>query len=118
MKKYIMIEEQKITLEIAKLADSKGLDIENCQCVFVDDDDKITGEMPYSLTKRSKKQFYRIPTQSLLQKWLREKHNIKIFLTPVRSKIDYLYRWEVGIYEYVPMLYLGDTYEETLEKGL
>ena len=68
------------------------------------------------------------PTQSLLQRWLREVHNLHIYLDTTssfdqmethRSKYKALikhpftpFRWTTGKY------YLGDTYEEALEVGL
>lgn len=63
------------------------------------------------------------PTQSLLQKWLREVHNISICIYPV------LYEWEVSLHTCYRKrkltVYLnaetsihGKTYEEALEVGL
>ena len=66
------------------------------------------------------------PTQSLLQRWLREKHGIHIYIktTPSfdeiqgnkwKSSIKYSFKsfkWTTGHY------YLGNTYEEVLEQGL
>lgn len=67
------------------------------------------------------------PTQSLLQKWLRDKHSIHISLFPnddVLNKIS----WEAKLYEtnfnnekevhYLSRTCKGDTYEEALEAGL
>lgn len=52
--------EQRVTLETAKLAKEKGFDIESCRC----------GGFPDCIcTDKS-------PTQSLLQKWLREQNKI------------------------------------------
>ena len=68
------------------------------------------------------------PTQSLLQKWLREVHNLHIYIDTTSSfdgmethrskykshvKVPFTpFKWTTGHY------YLGDTYEEALEIGL
>jgi len=62
------------------------------------------------------------PTQSLLQKWFRENHNIDIISIPVRwtghEEIAY---WTYAIKSIQPVgkeLYKFNTYEEALETGL
>lgn len=63
------------------------------------------------------------PTQSLLQKWLREVHNIEIWATPYLDdeKIEYnhaIVNRNVDVYD---LLYSAEeykTYEEALEAGL
>jgi hypothetical protein len=62
---------------------------------------------------------YLAPTQSLLQKWLREKHNIEVFVHPYfKDKIKSLKTYEVVI-DKNSTTYSGyKTYEEALEKGL
>ena len=62
------------------------------------------------------------PTQSLLQKWLREKHNIEIIIKPIYDYVTlkvYSYTNSV-LNRYGAMQYDSSetTYEETLEKGL
>lgn len=66
------------------------------------------------------------PTQSLLQRWLREVHKLHIYIDTTASfdktekskyrsaiKVPFQpFRWTTAHY------YLGDTYEECLEKGL
>ena len=61
---------------------------------------------------------YEAPTQSLLQKWLREEHNIHITITSISQE-----SWQYHITK--PGQRLGDnyeedfyTYEEALESGL
>lgn len=90
------MEDQKINIETAKLAHEKGLNLKECQCVFVDDEG---GEMPYFLVKRSKRTWYRIPTQSLLQKWLRETYNIHIEITVDFYKTGINYNWQLKTYD-------------------
>lgn len=71
---------------------------------------------------------YSAPTQSLLQKWLREVHNLHLYIdtTPsfeqmeshkskykISIKVPFSpFKWTTGRY------YLGNTYEEALEIGL
>lgn len=63
--------------------------------------------------------YYKTPTQSLLHKWLREKHNlfIEIFLT---SEGNYTINSIViiGESEYAVDFKLFDEYEDALEEGL
>ena len=62
------------------------------------------------------------PTQSLLQKWLREKHGIDVLPFKEQNTIQDLsliYTWTIfnkGIISTIPKGY--DTYEQALEKGL
>ena len=60
------------------------------------------------------------PTQSLLQRWLREKYNIQMFVSPLGNNpvkyvviIPYCYSKKE-----IPYLGLFHTYEKALEKGL
>ena len=67
------MEEQLISFETAKLAKEKGFDI---HCRFHYDEEMLNvyenEDFPYNSWNGS----LFAPTQSLLQKWLREKHNI------------------------------------------
>lgn len=54
------------------------------------------------------KLYYPAPTQSLLQKWLREKHGVFVWLKP---------KWSVYIDEH-HLITEKDCYEEALEIGL
>lgn len=65
---------------------------------------------------------YSIPTQSLLQRWLREKYNIWVYCTPIISGNLSEYNWESGIlvasntdYDFLSR---ENSYEEALEEGL
>jgi hypothetical protein len=79
-------------------------------------------ETPYDWNSKAG---YSIPTQSILQKWLREKHNIhiEIYLGHDENKIWWnveLYKIELG-YNFEPTNLEdigGDSYEEALEFGL
>ena len=76
----------------------------------------------YNYNSRKNSISYSAPTQTLLQKWLREKHNIDVFVLPVRYT-GYL---EIGYYTYSikgeqPVgkeKYKFDTWEEALEVAL
>ena len=98
------MKEQLITFETAKLAKKKGCSLRKCAC----------GKLPKCTCTES------TLSQSLLQRWLREKHNIHIeimALFPLSETWDvtvFLYKddisnIEVGVYK---------TYEEALEFGL
>ena len=70
------------------------------------------------------KDCFAAPTQSLLQRWLREVHQIEVYVTPVienkyithgeyNNKNAY-YQWMI----WGTSFSLGDTYEQALEQGL
>lgn len=102
------MEDSLITYKTAKLAKERGF--------------PQKGNLAYNkdgnLGKRYKALNYAAPTQSLLQKWLREKHNIVVCVTyfPTRNSDEVVYQWECnqgyhhGVNEF--------TYEEALEEGL
>lgn len=59
------------------------------------------------------------PTQSLLQKWLREIHNVDVIVTPVELKeIDKFYTWHVIPRESGLVSDRFDKYEDAMEQGL
>lgn len=124
------MEEQLINLETAKLAHTKGLDLENCQCIFPKYDGSEELTCPYFLAKRSTKEWYRIPTQALLQRWLREVHELNVSLNykPNIKKWDFIvYDLKLngmGYVKHYRKYYIEhparkfDTYEQALEAGL
>jgi len=97
-----------INFETAKLAKEKGCDLP----LYILEDHNNGADI--------------LCTQSLLQKWLREKHDIHIYVdtTPTfdsihpkkwRASIKYCFqpfKWTTGKYV------IKDTYEEVLETGL
>lgn len=104
------MKEQLITFETAKLAKEKGFRL------------LVDFESSY-------------PTQSLLQKWLREKHNIDVVISPERysNGVNYLVqaqKWDLNADPEVNLNFVikgscwyndnheYPTYEEALEKGL
>ena len=124
------MKEQLITFETAKLAKEKGFNEStegDCWVKTLDgkiihnserhpvDDDRVDNE--YYLAQ---------PTQSLLQKWLRDEHNLYI---DVHSG-HYAWNNKVSFYTSIKSIYKGEnkhykyrtkdvsTYEESLEKAL
>tara|TARA_R110000764_G_C10959916_1_gene378100 strand:+ start:745 stop:1164 length:420 start_codon:yes stop_codon:yes gene_type:complete len=128
--------EQLITFETAKLAKEKGFDI---YCEWSYWEGSLTHGVPgYPLALENDKHSdydrylsfprHLAPTQSLLQKWLREVHNIQLCLQPIYggNKVD---GKQIGWLCYTPFqdedfnklpsISLSQyTYEEALEKGL
>lgn len=125
--------EKLISFETAKLAKEQGFNIriqhtvngQNC-LYFLD-----TGEVPKMINTNQidnwndDKKFQHVcsaPTQSLLQKWLREVHDINVIIYPELFNGEFTY-YHYDIYTDLSHAYsenLSDmkTYEEALEKGL
>lgn len=128
------MEEQLITFETAKLAKEKGLchyfeKINGTEYVpaFYSEDGVIFKEAEFQQEDCTIEDRYFRPTQSLLQKWIREKHNIHI---NVQFYDKELTKYEVVVYKSFNEL-VGHTtnkitndcksfttYEEALESGL
>ena len=119
MKKELVtpLKEKLISFETAKLAKEKGFHISSRgegmgKRVF------INGELVNTIF--SSKDHIHAPTQSLLQKWLREVHNVSIkiddYYTNSRVRFDYNI-CELGSQEDNPVG-VFETYEEALEIGL
>ena len=111
------LKEKLISFETAKLAKEKGFHISSRgegmgKRVF------INGELVNTIF--SSKDHIHAPTQSLLQKWLREVHNVSIkiddYYTNSRVRFDYNIS-ELGSQEDNPVG-VFETYEEALEIGL
>lgn len=76
------MEEQLVTQETAILAKEKGFD--EVTDVFFNSSYPWPGEENINALRHSDgNDFTSVPTQSLLQKWLREKHDIVVFVTPL-----------------------------------
>lgn len=129
------MEETLITFETAKLAKEKGFDLKTHNYYSKDKYEKVfrlkqgycddywgdnycfnwnTQGEPY---KPFSKDCYSAPTQSLLQKWLREVHNIHIVVDYFFPDKTYLFT----IYTECERIEGSEdykTYEEALEKGL
>jgi len=111
--------EERINFETAKLARERGFNIP-CQAEYFS---KVKSE--YSITISTQNwnsdlypNCYSAPTQSLLQKWLREEHNLKIGVnTPFNGSKDYQVSFPVNKIDWYNSDYYR-TYEQALEKGL
>ena len=75
--------------------------------------------------KETNSDYYHAPTQALLQKWLRDVHNIHVYLNPNLRANDVV-MWDVSVYnvaKYKKHRKIGNspeyiTYEKALEAGL
>ena len=137
LKKFDMTE-QLISFETAKLAKERGFD-EECFNHYVKNNKypkpfglednyyvtkvvyKKNSCLPYKTpSPYSEIQECTAPTQSLLQKWLREKHNIHFVIMngwyPESKNIFFEIKMYIHNWMQVGTLYT--TYEEALEKGL
>ena len=128
------MEEELITLQTAKLAKEKGFDV-RCEKAYFETGRHILetirdGEItfPYKpprILKRNYGDEFTIfiaeaPTQSLLQKWLREEYNI-IVLVDYEGIDGYYYKfysYKEGNKNYDASYKNYNTYEQALEVGL
>jgi hypothetical protein len=122
------MKEELITFETAKLAKEKGFDSEGFHYFY---DEK---GVPHAVkVERSflSKSLYFAPTQSLLQKWLREVHDIHVQAHPIpmygeQDKARWSGAWIIKYNSKEPSLdqwsditkLSYNTYEEALEEGL
>lgn len=118
------MEDQLISFETAKLAKEKGCDIPSVLVMYHPSKIKNGFEIKGKYTKRTYKDYYKnvsgdrierihIISQTSLQKWLREKHNIHINIH--WSEKGYI------VFEKAHELdntHWYETYEEALEAGL
>jgi hypothetical protein len=122
------MEETKIIFDTAKLAKEKGFDLPT-ECGFEDGISTYCfhyreyGDVVHldwnNETFRHKKERYSRPTQSLLQKWLREVYSINVIVETDNngSKFYKVRIWENGNNN-VGYFTSFTTYEEALEIGL
>jgi len=131
------MQEQLISFETAKLAKEKGLII-STRCGYFGDFGDLDGDTYPFLGTYS---FYRdlkcynneehqiaTPSQSLLQKWLREKYNliIIVYLNKEKRESNFIYNYTFHVHYENDILGLASytdgtlykTYEEALEIGL
>ena len=119
------MEENYILFETAKLAKEKGF---NLPCNYYYETSRqliYFGGSKHSYTSIDKtlwsNMYLLAPTQSLLQKWLREAHNIDVYSTWGTNDgkvVWYFYISNIGIHS--PIVYKEKfiCYEEAYEKGL
>ncbi len=118
--------EQLITFETAKLAKLKGFDKFNeaCETGYHPDTGAVLGKPFWDRFCNDKRSVGR-PSQSLLQKWLREVHKIDVIASPIDDKYEcrIISNRVKGThidtpFDYCTSPWLYGTYEEALEKGL
>lgn len=135
------MKEQLISFETAKLAKEKGFNeyvnsvlaesTPKCELYnfkIIDTDGEIVPCCNSSLTEfvnTQNERFYSAPTQSLLQKWLREKHKLYLTINVATYMEEGKYSAELSGYgkkHFMSPLIDGftiyKTYEEALEEGL
>lgn len=120
------MKEQIIEFKTAKLADEKGFDLKPTVSYFYDrrdyNKDWDTRELFHKRNIGPKA--IQAPTQSLLQKWLREKYKLRIFVHQGAAgnfKFDlfsYPIPNNIGKWERFNNIQSYTTYEEALEVGL
>lgn len=129
------MKEQLISFKTAKLAKEKGFKNESClKCLVFDKKQNKELELYYNETSPLHENFVMLgllPTQSLLQKWLREKHNIQVYAYSYsvkgnknggKSFSDYIYVVnslnDSKVIQSDVREELHQVYEEALEEGL
>lgn len=125
-----MIHEEICAYKVAKLSKDKGFnEYDSCHYVYEEDLQYPTCT-PYTKASHinwSKPQFIAAPTQSLLQRWLREEKGYAISVTayPTLATMDKVcYAWEIksssdGQYmKAIDGEYTFSTYEQALENAL
>jgi len=127
------MEDQLILFETAKLAKERGFDLE-CRGAYLDltPYEDAAREEPtiylYEQNHNKKGHRYSAPTQTALQKWLREKYNIEVLPYPIQflkgkeevecDEMDYHYKIIIkGITQSIVCREFA-TYEEAFEAGL
>lgn len=119
-----------ISFETAKLAKEKGL-VEGIDCEYLYSKIKgrvllpsiknLEGYFDGKLTNERESHLFFAPTQSLLQRWLREVHNINLFVFKTKY-INSLKDCWCCENDYMGISDIStegtDTYEEALELGL
>jgi len=103
-----------VSLEVARLAAKKGFD-EECLYYYYESD--ITKCNVYLRNTDLAIGDISAPTQSFLQKWLREAASTEIFVLPFCDD-GYSVDVYIGDYEDTPDNISYNTYEEALENGL
>ena len=118
------MEEQLITFETAKLAKEKGFDehVDKSICNENDGHFYHGGKNSYFERKYLHKQ-YSSPTQSLLQKWLREIHGIYVDIMPTTKGDDVIHVLHMcNVFSKEKTiecdLEVFEKYEDALEEGL
>lgn len=112
--------EQLVTFKTALLAKEKGFG--NVMCSTWYTDEGLQTEPPY-IQKLQKKPTILAPTHALLQKWLREKHEILVLVVntnhyPDRFECVAKQKNKNGKWSTKLKVHLYSKYEDALEEGL
>ena len=115
------MEETLIGFETAKLANNKGFNVECDYFYNKGSNYKLQND---SIIRTGDDLIYEAPTQSLLQKWLREKHelSLEIFSLSYHNKIQFTFnlkklnKYEIAILSKDNLHY--NSHEEALGAGL
>ena len=120
-----MITEQYVSFETAKLAKEKGFN-EPCRHYYLNGAKEVNNEtimiydLPYPYNSTDKN-YFAAPTQSLLARWLREKH--KLFIEVTVDSIRLIREGDSKIVNLKNADYTNNkeefrSYEEAMEAGL
>lgn len=122
------MEEQLVSFDTAKLADNKGFDWPtiNYLNIWSREEDNIQDIDALGLPKNFKKDYlYSRPTQSLLQKWLRDVHGIHVTcfmdtddFAQGYTRLQYFAGLFSPILNIEKNMEVQETYEKALEEGL
>lgn len=125
-----MLKDEIVNFDVAKLAKEKGFPQfidgeENCYWGEIDGELKDLNSKAFLLDILPREKLTRKITQSLLQRWLREKNDIHINITHLAFQDKYIpiintnnVRSEFIMKIKLPPLELCDTYEQALENAL
>lgn len=114
------MKEKLVSFEIAKLLKTKGFN-ELCSYYYnINNNNKLRrnfNEIDFN-DEHYNESCISAPTQSLAQKWLRDKHNI--IVNPNYNIIVYKHKWgcEIWMGDKLSYKHTYDSYEDALEYGL
>ena len=108
------MENQLISYKTAVLAKELGFN-ESCINFYTSNSHEIKQINLKGLSNSDFILFCSAPTQSLLQRWLREKHNIRVFVSESFHNSE---KYDAHIYDSGLNFSTHKTYEEALENGL
>jgi len=116
-----IMDDKLISLEVAKLAKEAGFDY--CVDNHYSQEDCVGDEFHTFMddVKNSEIEHfeYSAPTQSLLQKWVREMHLIDVFVEPVGGGLyGFLINDKLDPVNWVRLQKQHKTYEDALDQGL
>lgn len=118
IKKFLNTQEQVITFETAKLAKDKGFNEWTCENYPIEYYGELNSDRSYEQWNELV-DYYSAPNQSILQKWLREEHNIIVLCHYIMGIKKY--NWWIDDDNEIKSSYPHeeyDTYEEALERAL